>query len=106
MGMDFSALLRYGGFRKSQRAIDDLERASPSAFRRVLDLWRQARFFPFWKKYKHNAWVDPRNGRQVKRPQSPEVSIALRTTEGFFISFGRGVSFASAGMIPIAFWRA
>ncbi len=91
MGLDFSALFRYPGFRKSQQAITELERASAPEFRSVLEQWRRSGFFSFGRKYSRNAWVDPESGRQVKRPKTPDVAVALRTTESFSISFGRGV---------------
>lgn len=89
MGMDFSALLKYDGYVRCAKKITELERSSLTEFHEVLEQWKRCNFFRFWEKYRYNAWVDPRSGKQVKRPKRANVKVNLRTHEGFFLCFGR-----------------
>ncbi|QDV29482.1 hypothetical protein Spb1_13880 [Planctopirus ephydatiae] len=89
MGMDFVALIRYSRSREVVRAINRLENQTAPLSAEVRSLWREYEFFEFdWGRA---CWVAPDNGRQVKRPRGPDLSVALRTVDGFFLTFGQGV---------------
>jgi hypothetical protein len=97
MGMDFVALLRYSRRPAVVRAINGLENRVEPISAEVRALWRESGFFGFdWNRAYWIVNDTPRStgegyGRQVKRPRSPDRTVALRTVDGFFLTFGRGV---------------
>lgn len=89
MGMDFVALLRYSRTPEVVRTIAQLENATAPFSVEVQSLWREYEFFSYdWSR---TYWVARDNGRQVKRPLRPNLNVALRTVDGFFLTFGQGV---------------
>jgi hypothetical protein len=87
--MDFVALIRYSRHRKVVQAINRLENETQPLSADVLSLWRASGFFPF--NWDRAYWVSHKDCRQVKRPAGPDLTVALRTTDGFFLTFGQGV---------------
>jgi hypothetical protein len=86
--MNFVALMRYSRTRDVVRAINELENQTAPLSAEVRSLWRESGFFGFdWGRA---YWVAHDNGRQVKRPRGPDLSVALRTVDGFFLTFGQG----------------
>jgi hypothetical protein len=82
--MDFVALLRYRRTADVVGAIDALEgQTSP-----VLAHVRPGGGFAAIDRGR-SCWVSHGSGRQVERPRGPDVSAALRTVEGFHLTFGR-----------------
>ena len=89
MGMDFVALMRYSRTRDVVRAINGLENQTRPLSAEVRQLWGEFGFFELdWDRA---FWVSHDNGRQVKRPRGPDLTIDLRTVDGFFLTFGQGV---------------
>ena len=89
MGMDFVALMRYSRARGVVPAINGLENRTTPLSAEVRSLWRVSGYFGFdWGRAN---WVAHDNGRQVRRPRGPDLTVALRTVDGFVLTFGRGV---------------
>jgi hypothetical protein len=89
VGMDFVALMRYRRTRDVVRAISILENQTRPLSAELQALWRESGFFEFgWDRA---YWVALDDYRQVKWPRGPDLTAALRTTDGFFLTFGRGV---------------
>src|SRR3954453_6768845 len=90
MGMDFAALLRYARTRDVVRRIDALENQTRPISTEVRSLWREQRFAPY--RWSRACWVSHAGyrQRQVKRPRGPALGAALRTVDGFYLTFGRG----------------
>jgi hypothetical protein len=87
--MDFVALLRYSRTRSVVRAIAGLENQTVPVSAEVQRLWREQGFFQL--RWGRAYWVSHTDSRQVKRPRGPDLTAALRTVDGFFLTFGQGV---------------
>jgi hypothetical protein len=82
--MDFVALMRYSRTPDVVRAIRGLENQTVPLSAEVHSLWRESGFLGFdWGRA---CWVSHDNGRQVKRPRGPDLTVALRTVDGFFLT--------------------
>jgi hypothetical protein len=89
VGMDFVALMRYSRTREVVRAINGLENQTRPLSAEVRTLWQEFGFFGFdWDRA---YWVALDDFRQAKRPRGPDLTVALRTVDGFFLTFGQGV---------------
>src|SRR5262245_60894747 len=92
MGMDFVALMKYGGpDERVRRALDRLEAGSPEPLRAVRRLM-EARGFSHgaeeaavWE-FRHRGEV--RDPRLDGRPRLPRLSATLWLPEGFLLTFG------------------
>lgn len=89
MGMDFVALIRYRRTRGVIRAVAGLENQTRPLSAEVAARWRACGLpaLPWDRAY----WVARDDFRQVKRPRGPDLTAALRTADGFYLTFGRGV---------------
>src|SRR5262245_34215786 len=92
MGMDFVALMKYGGpDERVLRALDRLEAGSPEPLRAVRRLMEARRFFngaeaaAVWE-FRHRGEV--RDPRLDGRPRLPRLSATLQLPEGFRLTFG------------------
>src|SRR5205809_1078189 len=90
MGMDFVALVRYSRTREVVRRINALENDSAPISTEVQSLWKSQQFAPY--SWTRAFWVSHEGyrHRQVKRPRGPSLKVALRTVDGFFLTFGQG----------------
>lgn len=89
MGMDFIALMRYRRTPDVIRAIHEMENQTDPLSSEIMALWQESHFFAFdWDRA---FWIALDDSRQVKRPRGPDLSVALRTVDGFFLTFGQGV---------------
>lgn len=89
MSMDFVALVRYSRTPEVVRAINALENRICPISDEVQSLWIEQRFFAF--SWRRTSWVSLQDSRQVKRPRGPRLDVALRSVDGFFLTFGQGV---------------
>jgi hypothetical protein len=88
--MDFVALMRYNRTHDVVQAINELENQTQPLSAEVQMLWSESGFIEFdWHR---SYWVALDHfRRQVKRPRGPDLTKALRTVDGFFLTFGQGV---------------
>lgn len=89
MGMDFCALLNCDvSGAACQNAVTLLEQGSPDAVQRIADHWHRSGFASL--SCGKAAWV-PRYSAEPGvsiRPSLPNLKLALRTDEAFFLTFG------------------
>lgn len=86
MGMDFVALMRYGGLdERVLHALDSLEEGSPDELRAVKRLMKQRDFAV--SRAEVACWRTSPDSRLAHRPDLPDLTAALRTPEDFFLTF-------------------
>src|SRR5262245_6055269 len=92
MGMDFVALMKYGGPDQSVlRALDRLEAGSPAEVQGLARLMRERGFaagrqeVPAWEFTSRPELRDP---RLAQRPNLPKLGVALCLPEDFILTFG------------------
>src|SRR5262249_55407981 len=92
MGMDFVALMKYGGpDERLLRVLDRLEAGSPAEVQALTRLMRERGFATgheataVWEFMYRTDLRDPRLGR---RPRLPSLAVALHLPEDFFLTFG------------------
>ena len=88
MGMNFVALVRYHRTREVVRRINSLENQRQPISSEVQTLWKEQRFAPL--NWDRAYWVSQKGSRQAKRPRAPSLDVALRTVDGFYLTFGQG----------------
>lgn len=88
MGMNFVALVRYHRTQDVLRRIGSLENQKQPISAEVAHLWKEHRFAPL--SWDRAYWVSHSDYRQVKRPSGPGLDMALRTVDGFYLTFGQG----------------
>src|SRR5262245_16754771 len=85
MGMDFSAIIKYGGPQANDAAIRSLETQPLLELRRVKDLWRKRGFSA---SLEGGGWIDMlAGGAPVGRPSLPSTRGSLKTQAGFILTF-------------------
>lgn len=88
MGMDFVALLKYGGPDERLRAVlDELEAGSPPEVQAWAQAWglRPNEEPATWQYHNRPELLDPRLDR---RPALPDLRVLLRLPEEFCLTFG------------------
>lgn len=94
MGMDFSALMRYKGpTPELVGALDSLWTAPAEQIVRMAELWEQDGHASL--PWSSPAWVqlpdEPRSIELEQPPELPNLGVAFRTREGFYLTFGADV---------------
>jgi hypothetical protein len=89
MGLDFSALLKTPTLLKaSGNVLDALERMSPPEVREVSRFWGYAGFATLPEPLQP-VWVNNFGVQEVvSRPMLPSLEVSLKTSEGFYLTFG------------------
>jgi hypothetical protein len=90
MGMDFAALMKYGG--PDEGALDGLETGSPAEVRARGQLLRERGFAPARPEdaavWEFTSRPEVRDPRLDGRPFLPDQGVALHLPEGFLLTFG------------------
>jgi hypothetical protein len=92
MGMDFVALMKYGGpDERLARVLDRLEDGSPPEVQALARLMRERRFC--FERHERAVWEfrsrpELRDRRLARRPVLPDLAVSLWLPEGFSLTFG------------------
>ena len=90
MGMNFNALLRYNRTRALLLRVYALENQATPVSVEGAAIWTKQDWATL--EFRQTKWVSrERNARQMKRPRGPSLKVALRTVDGFYLTFGQGV---------------
>jgi len=88
MGMDFVALLKYGGPDDPVlRNVESLAAGSPPELKVLSTLFRERKYS--WGQGTGSVWTSGHEHICDGRPALPNLTVALRTPDDFFLTFGK-----------------